>query len=319
VINGYESELPALLDLLDDGTPIPLQPWLRVLVPFVAAMFVRGRDFGDRFEQRSSVQASDVSSWDNTNGARSIELHDLLAPVTCARWVVLHQDGREPFIVNDLGLMPTSDLGLQQGGFAIPIGRRSVLGIFPHRTRTVAQYDEGWQSIVEHRDLAESEAADFNHAMAQCATEWIAGADRGVIQRNAGHLAAAAIDPAMIMERWPFDHQTLRAHDREWHRLVSSTVGDPIPAELPDLQEFDPSCMADGWCPPIVVTVNMRELPTGLRRTPHGGIRLSLDAPENFGDFVLPDARLSLRRRLAGVAAVVRRLAQLVATALRRT
>jgi hypothetical protein len=90
-------------------------------------MFVRGRDFGNRFEQRAEVQASGVSSEDNTNGARLLELAGLLAPVTCARWVVLHKAGNESFIVNDLGLMLTRDLGIGQDRFAIPTGRRTVL------------------------------------------------------------------------------------------------------------------------------------------------------------------------------------------------
>jgi hypothetical protein len=67
MISGHETELPAALDLLDSGARIPLRPWLRVLVPFVAAMFVRGKDFGARFERRPVVKASGASGPDNTN------------------------------------------------------------------------------------------------------------------------------------------------------------------------------------------------------------------------------------------------------------
>ena len=288
MITGYEPELPAALDLLDDGARLQLRPWLRVLVPFVAAMFVRGRDFGGRFERRPVVKASGVSSRENTNGARLLEMQRLLALVVCARWVVLHQAGRESFTVNDLGLMPTRDLGLQQEGFAIPIGRGSVLGIFPQSTRTVAWYDAGWQSVIEHRFLDTTEVAGFNRSMAECATEWIAGAEREVIERGLQHLADEPLDPAMIMERWLFDHRTRVTHDRDWHRLVSATDGDPAPEELPDLQIFDPSCMAGGWCPPIVFTLNMTELPTGLRRVGRG-IRLTLKTPDNYEDYFIRD------------------------------
>jgi hypothetical protein len=290
MITGYEPDLPAALDLLDSGSPVPLRPWLRVLVPFVAAMFVRGRDFAVRFEGRPLVKASGVSGPDNTNTARLIELQHLLAPVTCARWVVLHQAGQESFIINDLGLMPTRDLGLRQDGFAIPIGRRSVLGIFPQRTRTVALYDDGWQSIIEHQYLDTPEVAVFNRALAECATEWIAGAERDVIQRSLEHLADEPPDSAVLLERWPFDHRTLVAHDRDWHRLVSATTGDPHPDELPDLQMFDPSCMADGWCPPVVVTLNMTEFPTGLRRVGNS-IRLALKRPDNYEAFFVRRGR----------------------------
>lgn len=286
MITGYEPDLPAALDLLDGGSSVPLQPWLRVLVPFVAAMFVRGRDFAARFERRPSVKASRVSGPDNTNTARLLELQRLLAPVTCARWVVLHQAGQESFIINDLGLMPTRDLGLLQDGFAIPIGRRSVVGIFPQRTRMVALYDDGWQSIIEHRYLDTREVAVFNRAMAEGATEWIAGAERDVIQQNLKHLAGEPPELAVLMKRWPFDHRMLVAHDRDWHRLVSATVGEPRPGKLPDLQVFDPSCMADRWCPPVVVTLNMTEFPTGLRRVGNS-IRLALNMPGDYEAFFI--------------------------------
>lgn len=286
MINGYEQDLPTALDLLDDAATVPLRTWLRVLVPFVAAMFARGKDFETRFEERPVVKASGMSSPENTNRARLIELQRLLAPVTCARWVVLHQAGREPFIVNDLGLMLTRDLGSGQDGFAVPIGRHSVVGIFPQRARTVARYDEAWQSIIEHRRLGTSEVANFNQAMARCATEWIAGAPRDVIERNVEHLAEEPPDPSVIMERWPFDHATRVSHDRDWHRLVSATAGDPRPDELPDLQVFDPSCMAGAWCPPVMLIINLREqFPTGLRLAGRG-IRLKLEKPENYEDYL---------------------------------
>jgi hypothetical protein len=69
-----------------------------------------------------------------------LKLQRFLAPVTCARWVVLHQGGQKGFIINDLGLMPTRDLAHRQDGFAIPIGRHSVVGIFPQPTRTVKPF-----------------------------------------------------------------------------------------------------------------------------------------------------------------------------------
>jgi hypothetical protein len=96
-VSGYETALPMMLDRLDRCESIALQSWLRTLVPFVASIFIRGNDFAARFEARRVVQASGVSSSDNTNGARLIELQRLFAPVLCARWVVLHQKSAEPF------------------------------------------------------------------------------------------------------------------------------------------------------------------------------------------------------------------------------
>jgi len=36
MMTGYEPDLPAALDLLDGGSQVPLQPWLRILVPFAS-------------------------------------------------------------------------------------------------------------------------------------------------------------------------------------------------------------------------------------------------------------------------------------------
>ncbi|HEX3826751.1 MAG TPA: hypothetical protein VHV82_05695 [Sporichthyaceae bacterium] len=141
MINGYEPGLPEALDLLENQATVPLQPWLRVLVPFVAAMFVRGNDFARRYEGRPVVAACGGSSGEDTNRVHLLELQLLLAPVVAARWVVLHQAGHESFIVNDLGLMPTRDLGTCQDGFAIPIGRRSYWG-------SSRRTSERWPSIA---------------------------------------------------------------------------------------------------------------------------------------------------------------------------
>jgi hypothetical protein len=57
------------------------------------------------------------------------------------------------------------------------------VGIFPQVSRTVAWHDDGWQAKIEHLRLDTTEVAAFNRSMAQCGTEWIAGAERDVIEQ----------------------------------------------------------------------------------------------------------------------------------------
>jgi hypothetical protein len=283
-INGYEPGVTEVLDGLDAGGWMNLQLWLRTAVPFVTSMFVRGADFAARFESRPVIQAAQIARVDpgSTNRARLMELNRLLPLVVGARWVVLHQVGAEPFIINDLGLMPTIDLGRDASGFAIPISKSSVLGIFPQQHRTVATYrDGGWRAVIEHRFLDANEVEGFNREMTRCATEWIAGANQSVIDKNIAHFSDAPPDPRLIMESWPFDHQTRVAHVRDWHRLISATAANAPPDQLPDLQQVDYDQLGNGWCPPLVVTMNMTEMPTGLSRVGNT-IRLSLDKPANY-------------------------------------
>lgn len=286
-LNGYEPALPRSLDQLDEAVLIEAAIWLRTLVPYVASIFVRGQDFMPRFMARPSlVSSGNFNTEENANGARFIELERLLAPVCCARWVVLHKDGGEPFILNDLGLTGTFDPIAGEPGWAVPISQNSVLGIFPKKMRAVAGYDVGkWWSLIEHRRLDSLEARGFNESMARLATSYIIGPDREVVERFAPVLGKNA-DASALMESWPFDHKTLVAHAKDWHRLITATADDLAPDELGDLQAIDPIVLARGWCPPAELIINMREFSSGLTRIGNV-IRLSLETPPNYRDYFI--------------------------------
>ena len=280
-LSGYEPLLPAALDTLEAGGSIALSPWLRVLVPYVASLFVRGPEFSERFESRAVVRASGVSRTDNTHGGRIIEFQRLLAPVMCARWVVLTAEGDEPFITNNLGVMLTQDLGTGDEGYAVPVGSHTVLGVFPRDRRDVATFNDGWHAVIEKRLLRANEVAVFNEAMARTATEWVAGASRDVLEHNVGFMPIAPSPSQMTMERWPTEYKAQVAHATEWHRLVSATAGDPTPSQIQDLQTIDANALAQEWCPPLTLVLNMREMPTGLRLT-GDDIWLDMAIPQNY-------------------------------------
>jgi hypothetical protein len=291
-LHGYEPALPAALDDLEQAAPMGLGVWLRTLVPYVAGIFVRGQDFIPRFMKRPIVAAfGEFNTPENANSARFLELERMLAPVCCARWVVLHKNSGESFVLNDLGVTATLDKVTGEHGWAIPIGKDSILGIFPKEKRSLAHYEEGkWRPIIEHRPLDGTESKAFNDAIAHLATSFVIGPDQAELERLAP-IAAEHGDASALMDAWPTGHKARVAHRLEWHRLVSATATNPSPDTVNDLQSVDPRALALGWCPPVGIGVNLREFPTGLKRSGNV-IRLSLKVPVNYQDyFIGPDGQ----------------------------
>ncbi len=201
LINGYEPALPYALDLLCRASAVDAETWLRTLVPYVASVFERGHDFIPRFMARPSVAAAgEYNTSENANAGRIIELERLLAPICCARWVVLHKDGGEPFVLNDLGLIGTSDPSTGEVGWALPVDRDSVLGVFPKHLRPVVHYHgRKWWAIIEYRLLGAAEARGFNEAAARLATSYVIGPSREVVELLAP-LVGKNSNPRALME-----------------------------------------------------------------------------------------------------------------------
>ena len=93
VWGGYESRFAVALDGLISGS-LDAAIWLRVLVPFVAGVLVRGPDFNHRFTRRTQGFQFTPDK-DNINSVRLLELQRLLAPVLAARWQVFKTNGSE--------------------------------------------------------------------------------------------------------------------------------------------------------------------------------------------------------------------------------
>jgi len=290
-LTGYERQLRTTLDRVERAHKIDLETWLRVLVPFVASMFVRGFEFSERFEARpivNAVRAAGLVDEDNTNRARLMEMQLLLAPVMCARWVVMHHRGQETFIINDLGLMGTRDVPRAESGWAIPIGLRTIIGIFPRQIATIAHHQRGsWVPVLEHREVGTHEFHGANQGMAHFATQWIAGCDPTTVEKYRQQLEGGPDDPSRIMNFWPFTHRALVTHKLEWYRLVSATASSAPPDQIAELQSVDWSSISKGYLPAVVHTLNQAaEMPTGLIRR-GGNISLSLHEVDNYGDYFI--------------------------------
>ncbi len=104
---GFESSLPrAIADLttLPDGS-VSTETFLWTLVPYVAATFVRGRDFESRVRWRA--QHGDFEREPNRSGinaARTLEYQRVLALTMSSHWTLLKARGKARFVLGDRGI-----------------------------------------------------------------------------------------------------------------------------------------------------------------------------------------------------------------------
>jgi hypothetical protein len=271
---GYEQRLNSALDELSNPSQASISAniWLRVLVPFVAGLLVRGPEFGRRFESRwpsiKKIFNNPKSLKNNTNGARLMEFQRLLAPVMAARWIVMHVDGNHPIITNELGFTFYQSPDNIEPGIAIPIGEKTILGIirtWPTHGRIILQ-DGGtgqWRALIEHRKLAVNNQKDFNEALARIASDFITGPTAESIELHRDSLGCENQSTEIIEEFRPKRLISI-AHEFEWHRAVTAISHKSSKLKQSDLQNINWDIIAKGWSPYVILPTNLKEFPTGM-------------------------------------------------------
>jgi Protein of unknown function (DUF4238) len=254
---------PMLQHLVDPSNNwIDLRTWLGMLVPLVASFFVRGVDFAERFERRAPVAATS-SDRTGTNVARLIEIQRLLAPVMCARWVVLHRaESGIPFITNDLGVAPTTDLVVGQEGWSIPLTPDVLLGVFPSRARAIGVLEDGsWRPVIQHHLVEAREAHSHNEAVAAAAQSFVLGPTRSSVETMQAILQRSAPIPVeAVMElNWAAAGTVQAQYECEWSRLMTALDRGFRPADAVDFSPIDLELMSRlPWRPPIAAMSNGR-------------------------------------------------------------
>jgi hypothetical protein len=191
----------------------------------------------------------------------------------------MHKRTGAPFVLNDLGITGTIDSSTGTFGWALPVGKDTVLAIFPRRNRDVAIHsDDKWWAIIEHLYNDVLDVKKFNESTASRATSYVIGASEKIVESLAPIVGTYASDSHSMMEAWPFSPRTRLTYCREWYRLVSATHGNPAPEALGDLRVINPDALTTGWCPAMGVVLNVREFPTALKRN-GPVIKLSLESP----------------------------------------
>lgn len=284
---SYETELPPLLDKLCRADQIPLQEWLDVLVPWATSLFIRGQEFDSRYRARRPNMPAQFM---NPNGGRVMEFQRLLAPVTVARWAVFH--GRVEMLNNDLGLAFQLDARTGRTGWAIPVGRRTVLGLFPVERRSVGMFRDGrWQSIIEHEWRDDAYFDTLNAALVNSAGNFAYAAQARTLERYLPHDMHAPSTDTFV--GWPFTGSELRNVELEWHRLTSITRSGDGPADLDVDSEIQFENLPDRWKARLVLGVNA---PPPFRDLRIQGSTLRMSMRPRLGD----GARPSMAQRRAG-------------------
>jgi hypothetical protein len=107
--SDVEQQLQTAIAALSDGHgSIDANLWGSVLVPFVAHMFVRSPDFGERHKNRVAVLCGDIPSpipqdRDRANIARLIETRRLSGLAMRAEWSLVYAPPGAHFVTNDSG------------------------------------------------------------------------------------------------------------------------------------------------------------------------------------------------------------------------
>ncbi len=285
--SAYEDELTYALDSLQEwGSPtVTGRIWLRILVPFVAGLLVRGPDFNVRHAQRLESQGISLADLGidearNSNTARLVELQRLLAGVMAAKWRILHFNSAS-LISNDLGYgIRRHGNNVQLFGYVIPLNSRMALEIIPARHREVLQPRGigGWSPIIEHSMGGDVDG--LNRAIASIARDFVIGAsDQEVIgYKEQLQQETGVPDPGLL--GFPQGRLAL-AHENEWHRLVSMLRYCPGDMRVGRF-EIDWDEVLSDWSPGIIYVVDLKRLPpTGLHES-NGGISLTLHHVDGF-------------------------------------
>lgn len=270
--SGYEHRLTSLLgQLVRRGASVDANLWLRVLVPFVAGLFVRGPDFNRRFLSRiapfGDLTGEAMDTEEHVNQCRLMEFQRLLAPVLGARWVIMHTDGAPCVTTNEKGfaacMLPDS------GGpaWSIPIGNNAILAIEPApagAAREVVRYVGGnWIAPMMHVDLDPGDQRNFNESVAETATQFVVGANRTDVQEVQASLGQHPTQFDFLHAAWG-EHRLLVAHEMEWYRLVSAVSREPISRSV-FAWPLNFEVLASGWVPYMWLPTNLPDFASGLR------------------------------------------------------
>lgn len=271
----YEGPLNRVLDDIASGKDVSLDDWAHIAVPFIAGLFVRGKEFNERYENMpmmKELMKSGKLNPDNTNGSRIIRLQRQLAPVMAARWVVLHNtDPNTPIISNDLGLVLTQDASTGAVGWAIPLDPKTVLGIFPQKIRHIARYAGGtWYANIEHLNPPAAMFKGMSEQMARASKEFIFGTDESSIDANKTHTGIEAEEKMSVIMEGPwaqmFSRKELVAHEAEWQTVAGLANLNLSPAEVLKHEfSLDDLDLQNKWSPPIVLfPTNLTPFPSGV-------------------------------------------------------
>jgi tetratricopeptide (TPR) repeat protein len=265
--SGYEANLNKAIDSLKNKK-LDAKIWIRILVPFVACMLVRGPDFDkkmtDRLDEMGFDEDSPYLSKTNLNYARAFELQRLLGPISVAKWIVAEIEGDELLITNDLGYCRFFNPFFEESGMAIPLGQKHVLMIIPRDEGDILNYvDERWAPIIYYTKLPLDNHLDLIQTLVSTAQRFIFCPSESIVKK---YVSSGNYDPTLIepSEIGFITGRNAVAHEFTWHRLASSVENEIF--ELGDDFPIDWEKISKGWHPYVFLAINLVEFPSAIRR-----------------------------------------------------
>jgi hypothetical protein len=211
--NAYERKLPSAILKLTDSLvfDFSFEVWMKVLVPFLAGLAVRGPDFGDRLSfPNVEIQTS-----------RWMEMTRLLAPLMAAEWSVLVAPASARLITNDRGFCWAQDQ-TGRAGLLVPVRPTCALRVMPRTQAAIARKGPaGWTTWLPRIDLASADVDSINDHIALSALRWIAGPEKvDVDGREPGCVTG---DMSPFAGGWWPDRGRLGMHDMDWAAALKLT------------------------------------------------------------------------------------------------
>lgn len=267
----YEAMLHRTIPRLIVGYDLDAKTWLRLLVPFVACMLVRGPDFNIRFENRIKALLGEKYSEkfinkDNTNTARTLELQRLLFPVAAAKWIVVYSQGSEPILTNDLGYCPFFHPKTIDYGLAIPLNLNHVLAISPRKKGEILRFSGGkWRPIIHYRIDQFGNHEDLNRSIVSMAQRFVFSPTKELLNK---YLPQYPHRPRPIEpEQLGFiDGHHSRAYELTWHRLAIFLEENEFQKEGNDEFLLNWQHIFSGWNSPVIMPINLSGFPVPLSR-----------------------------------------------------
>ncbi len=216
--SNYEAELDLAIELLINNN-ISALAWVRVLVPFVTCLLVRGPDFTERFANRFS-DLGDINNRADTNIGRMFELQRLLPIIATAKWIVTDPNSSTELITNDLGFIPFRNPRNNEKGMAIPISKKHLLMIVPQIFRWIAYFSRGeWKPYIEYTKLDIGDSNSFNHMMGIYSQRFIFGSNEQLVLDNLKEVTNTA--PPFEPYELGFPVHFGRDHEMTWYRMIN--------------------------------------------------------------------------------------------------
>ena len=286
VWKDYEIKIHTTIPRLIVGYDLDAITWIRLLVPFVTCMLVRGPDFNIRFENRINSllgenKASRILTKDNINRARIIELQRLLFPITASKWIVINTVGEEPLLTNDLGYSPFFHPKALDYGFAIPLNTNHILAISPRKYGEILHFfGNKWRPVIHYRNGAPGNHMDLNLSIATMAQRFIFGPTEEVVRKYLFSVPAGS-QPIEPTEMGLMDGFHLLAYEFTWHRLAIFLERNRSSTNATDEFPLDFQYLQNGWNPPIFTPSNPSKFPAPLVNSKQS-IRINLYDPNKY-------------------------------------